>query len=98
MPENTDPNPHQGALPPEGSLPFFTRFLEGQNKAECSPVTHKFPSDNDEMMTQKWPSDGDDDPPAEDSILYAGDAGNQSRKMTLKYPSDRDEVDFFLDS
>lgn len=98
MSENTDPNPRQDALPQEGSLPFFTRFLEGQNNTERSAATTKFPSDTDEMMTMKYPSDGDDDPPAEDRILRAADAGNQSRKMTLKYPSDRDEIDWLLDS
>jgi hypothetical protein len=43
------------------SLPFFTRFLEGQNKTEPSALTFKFPSDVDEGdMTMKYPSDNDE--------------------------------------
>lgn len=52
-------------------LPFFARFLEGQDvpqvktdvKAGGWPpfVTKKYPSDVDEDVTLKWPSDGDDD-------------------------------------
>jgi hypothetical protein len=42
------------------SLPFFTRFLEGQNNAGPSAITYKYPSDWDEIVTQKYPSDGDE--------------------------------------
>jgi Serine endopeptidase inhibitors len=37
---------------PEGSersLPFFARFLEGQDTTEISRQTLKYPSDRDEM-------------------------------------------------
>jgi len=93
MPDK-DASAHHDSLPPEGSLPFFTRFLEGQDNAERSAVTHKYPSDWDEMVTMKYPSD--DDESGEDrafgSTLQTGE-GNQSSTRTLKYPSDRDEID-----
>ena len=40
------------ALTPEGSepsLPFFARFLEGQDSAEVCSMTLKYPSDRDEI-------------------------------------------------
>ena len=48
-----DASAHQDSLSTEGSLPFFTRFLEGQDNTERSAVTHlsqtlKYPSDRDE--------------------------------------------------
>ena len=89
-----DASPQQDSLQ-EGSLPFFTRFLEGQNNAERSAVTKKYPSDWDEMVTQKYPSD--DDEGGDDHIygnaLRADGAGKQSVSRSLKYPSDRDEID-----
>ncbi|HUQ34453.1 MAG TPA: microviridin/marinostatin family tricyclic proteinase inhibitor [Pyrinomonadaceae bacterium] len=44
---------HQDSLSTEGSLPFFARFLEGQDNTERSAVTNnaqtlKYPSDRDE--------------------------------------------------
>jgi hypothetical protein len=95
MPDR-DATPHRESLHPEGSLPFFTRFLEGQNNAERSAVTHKYPSDWDEMVTMKYPSDDDEggDDRAFGSVRSMEDAGNQNRAQTLKYPSDRDEEDF----
>ena len=59
MPDK-DASAHQDSLPPEGSLPFFTRFLEGQDNTERSAVTHKYPSDWDEIVTMKPPSKNDD--------------------------------------
>jgi hypothetical protein len=94
--QDQDASARQDSLPQEGSLPFFTRFLEGQTSAEQSAVTHKYPSDWDEMVTMKYPSD-DDEGGEETSIrsaLQAGSDGNQSSIQTLKYPSDRDEWDF----
>jgi hypothetical protein len=45
----------------EGGLPFFARFLEGQNNAGENFATWKFPSDTDEMdQTMKYPSDSDE--------------------------------------
>lgn len=40
----------QDSNQPEGSLPFFTRFLEGQNDAGHQSLnqTLKYPSDRDE--------------------------------------------------
>lgn len=97
MPDK-DASGHPDSIHPEGSLPFFTRFLEGQDNAERSAVTHKYPSDWDEIVTMKYPSDDDEGGGDEDrafgSTLQAGE-GNQSSKMTLKYPSDRDEWDVF---
>jgi hypothetical protein len=95
MPDKDASAPHD-SLPLEGSLPFFTRFLEGQDNAERSAVTHKYPSDWDEMVTMKYPSD--DDEGGEESVFgsvrQADGAGNQNLARTLKYPSDRDEIDF----
>ncbi|HYP28508.1 MAG TPA: microviridin/marinostatin family tricyclic proteinase inhibitor [Blastocatellia bacterium] len=50
-------------------LPFFVRFLEGQNFPQVKTnikagATLKYPSDRDEDVTQKYPSDNDDDPPS----------------------------------
>jgi hypothetical protein len=68
MPGKTDANVPQDALTQEGSVPFFTRFLEGQSN---------------------------DHPQAADGVMQAGGDGNQNELlMTLKYPSDRDEIDF----
>jgi hypothetical protein len=52
MPDK-DTSAHQDSLSTEGSLPFFTRFLEGQDIMEPSTVTHhaqtlKYQSDRDE--------------------------------------------------
>lgn len=33
----------------ESSLPFFARFLEGQDKSQDSFMTLKYPSDRDEI-------------------------------------------------
>lgn len=63
MPDTKDTNARRSSAPQEGSLPFFARFLEGQN--------------------------------GEEGVLQAA----PERRMTLKYPSDRDEdIDPFLDS
>ena len=68
MQGKTDANVPQDSLTQEGSVPFFARFLEGQN--------------NNNLQ-------------AADGITQAGSDGNQSELlMTLKYPSDRDEIDF----
>ena len=53
-------------------LPFFARYLEGQDypsaqtdvKAGFPGGTQKTPTDIDEAHTMKYPSDGDDNPPA----------------------------------
>jgi hypothetical protein len=94
MPDTSDANARRDSVTPEGSLPFFARFLEGQNREERSAATTKYPSDLDEFMTMKYPSDGDDDYPTEDSVVQAA----PERKQTLKYPSDRDEWEPFNDS
>ncbi len=96
MQDKQDASAPQDSLSHEGSLPFFTRFLEGQHKADGdSWATTKFPSDLDEYMTHKYPSDGDDNPyPLDDDIMQArGKEMDLSLHMTLKYPSDRDEGD-----
>ncbi len=54
----------------EGSLPFFARFLEGQHNGDGDFwATTKFPSDLDEAHTNKYPSDGDDNPPPDPRYL-----------------------------
>ena len=46
--------------------PFFARYLEGQNfpqvktNIKAGPTTQKYPSDVDEDMTLKFPSDAED--------------------------------------
>ena len=94
MPDITDDNAPRDPVPPAGNLPFFARFLEGQNREERSAATLKYPSDLDEYQTMKYPSDGDDDYPTEDSLLQAA----PERRQTLKYPSDRDEWEPFHDN
>ena len=49
----------------ERSLPFFARYLEGQNSTEQFFGTLKYPSDFDEMdQTMKYPSDSDEGDPS----------------------------------
>lgn len=60
MPDHTDTNALQNSLQQEDNLPFFARFLEGQNNPEGSFRTTKYPSDLDEYTTQKYPSDDDE--------------------------------------
>lgn len=55
----------------EQDVPFFARFLEGQdfpqvktNVKAGSRATTKHPSDLDEDVTQKYPSDGDEGDPS----------------------------------
>ena len=58
MKENTDKSVRHNS---DGSLPFFARFLEGQNNTGEGFATLKFPSDWDEHdQTMKYPSDGDE--------------------------------------
>jgi hypothetical protein len=46
--------------------PFFARYLEGQefpqvkSNVKAGPTTQKYPSDVDENMTLKFPSDAED--------------------------------------
>jgi hypothetical protein len=48
----------------DGSLPFFARFLEGQDRTGQTSATLKFPSDLDEYdQTMKYPSDSDEGDP-----------------------------------
>ena len=63
MPNNTDASTRRDSLRQGGSLPFFARFLEGQDRAEQGFATLKFPSDLDEDMTMKYPSDDDEGGP-----------------------------------
>jgi hypothetical protein len=95
--QDKDASAHHNSLQSEGSLPFFTRFLEGQDNTERSAATTKYPSDWDEIVTMKYPSDDDEggDDRFYDSGLQTGGADNPGLSLqTLKYPSDRDEGDF----
>lgn len=82
MSDTTDANAHRDSAPTAGSLPFFARFLEGQERVERSAQTLKYPSDRDEDI---------------DPFLGATNADGNTlqaapeKRMTLKYPSDRDE-------
>ena len=61
MAENKDARACQDS---EGTLPFFARFLEGQNRERVENATLKYPSDWDEMdQTHKYPSDSDEGEP-----------------------------------
>lgn len=89
MPDTTDANARHDSAPPSGSLPFFARFLEGQNSEDS--ILQAAP---ERQLTLKYPSDRDEWEPFNDSTLQAA----PERRMTLKYPSDRDEWEPFLDS
>lgn len=88
-----DASTSHDSLQQENSLPFFTRFLEGQDNAERSAATKKYPSDWDEVVTQKYPSDDDEGTDHPDYFFKEGGATNLGPNQTLKYPSDRDEWD-----
>lgn len=61
MQDNTNASANHDSLQREGSLPFFARFLEGQNNTGEGFHTLKFPSDWDEGdQTMKYPSDSDE--------------------------------------
>jgi hypothetical protein len=95
MQDHIDAGNHPDSLEQEGSLPFFARFLEGQNNVERSAATLKYPSDIDEFTTMKYPSDGDDDAPTEEGIL-PGAMERRISALTLKFPSDLDEGDMTM--
>ena len=46
MRDKTEPRAHEAT---EQSLPFFARFLEGQDSSNNSRMTLKYPSDRDEI-------------------------------------------------
>jgi hypothetical protein len=52
----------------KSELPFFARYLEGQEYPEVKTDvragihTNKFPSDGDDVVTMKYPSDDDENP------------------------------------
>lgn len=61
MRNDRDTSAHHDSTQREGSLPFFARFLEGQQNAGEGFATLKFPSDLDEHdQTMKYPSDSDE--------------------------------------
>ena len=61
MKEDKDARARQDS---ESALPFFARFLEGQNSEGEGIGTLKYPSDWDEMdQTMKYPSDSDEGEP-----------------------------------
>jgi hypothetical protein len=60
MQGKTDANVPQDSLTQEGSVPFFTRFLEGQNND--NPQNSGSDDDRNELLqTLKYPSDRDED-------------------------------------
>ncbi len=46
----------------ERSLPFFARYLEGQDTPEVCSMTLKYPSDRDEIDNLLEYTSGDDEP------------------------------------
>jgi len=87
-----DTNAHRDSVPPSGSLPFFARFLEGQDNARQTAPQ--------QGMTLKYPSDRDEWEPFLDAQTTEGITlqAAPEKSMTLKYPSDRDEWEPFLDN
>lgn len=97
MPEN---RPEDSNSP---AVPFFARFLEGQNVEEISDEeseavsgglqfqTKKYPSDNEEcggqVVTLKYPSDNEDVAVA--TRKYPSDSDEYL--VTQKFPSDGDD-------
>lgn len=66
MQGKTDANVPQDSLTQEGSVPFFTRFLEGQNNdnpqaAGGSLQAGSDGNQNELLQTLKYPSDRDED-------------------------------------
>ncbi|MGB7923061.1 MAG: microviridin/marinostatin family tricyclic proteinase inhibitor [Pyrinomonadaceae bacterium] len=66
MQGKTDANVPQNSLTQEGSLPFFTRFLEGQNENNPQTAGGVMQAGSDgnldqSLMTLKYPSDRDED-------------------------------------
>lgn len=61
MIDNRDAGARPESLQKDKSLPFFARFLEGQQSTGTLSATLKFPSDLDEFdHTLKYPSDSDE--------------------------------------
>lgn len=63
MQSKTDANLPHDSLTQEGSVPFFVRFLEGQNN-DHSQVANDAGGDgnqNEFLQTLKYPSDRDED-------------------------------------
>ncbi len=61
MRDSQDKSTLQRPSKQDSSLPFFARFLEGQERTGQIHATLKFPSDLDEMdQTMKYPSDSDE--------------------------------------
>ncbi len=62
MPVKTDANVPHDSLTQEGSVPFFARFLEGQNNAHPQAANGGGDSNQDQLLqTLKYPSDRDED-------------------------------------
>lgn len=77
-----------------GQKPFFSRFLDSQETPD-HPITLKFPSDKEDappdrrcvdIVTKKFPSDWEDKTGGE------AQQGRPSEWVTLKYPSDNNEI------
>ncbi|MEH2005647.1 microviridin/marinostatin family tricyclic proteinase inhibitor, partial [Nostoc sp.] len=84
------------------AVPFFARFLEGQNGEDLSDqqseaisggqtfMTEKYPSDSEDgvVATKKYPSDSD-----EHAVTQKCHSDHQDgHVVTLKYPSDGDDA------
>jgi Serine endopeptidase inhibitors len=85
------------------AVPFFARFLEGQNADDISDleseaisgghivVTHKCHSDHEHggAVTKKYPSDSDEYAVTQ---KYPSDGEDGGVVMTLKFPSDNEDT------
>ncbi len=61
MQDNRDAGARQETPCQDAGLPFFARFLEGQDRTGTTSATLKYPSDLDEIdQTMKYPSDSDE--------------------------------------
>lgn len=80
MPENQPENLNSQAVP------FFARFLEGQNYEDLSDQESEAVSGGAKYQTKKYPSD------KEDGGFVTDKCGSDNDVVTTqKYPSDNDE-------
>jgi len=83
------------------ALPFFARFLEGQDSEEIEELSEEdmeAVAGGRQVVTRKYPSDSDEPHGSHGRLVtrkYPSDndepRGSQRRLVTRKYPSDSDE-------
>lgn len=83
------------------AVPFFARFLEGQNGEDLSDQESEAISGGQTLMTEKYPSDNEDGsvvtntPPSgshEQAVTHNCHSDNKHEgAVTLKFPSDNED-------